>query len=106
MKRIEGFHYKRYILAHQGACEEIGELAQENQRRLTGVLEELLALCDGEYTLEELARRVQKARSARPAATNRALPRKTVRFIRRRISRSVSKASVVSRRMLATSAPH
>ena len=27
MKRIEGFPCKSYVLAHQGVCEEIGELA-------------------------------------------------------------------------------
>ena len=72
MKRIEGFHYKRYILAHQGVCEEIGELAQENQRRLTGVLEELLALCDGEYTLEELARRLAQAKNSHVGSVEKA----------------------------------
>ena len=55
MEEIPKLQYKAYVLAHQGVIgEEISQLAEENRRQLTKGLEEMLVLCRGENTLEEL----------------------------------------------------
>ena len=64
MEEIPMLQYKAYVLAHQGVIgEEISQLAEENRRQLTKGLEEMLDLCRGENTLEELARKAARAKN-------------------------------------------
>lgn len=62
MKELEQLPYHQYILAHQGISYEVKELARDNRQHLLKNLEELLDLCAGESTLEELTRRLAKAK--------------------------------------------
>lgn len=60
MEHLEAMPSGSYIMAHQGTAHEIGELARDNRRHLTGILKEMLELCDGEITLEQLTVRAAR----------------------------------------------
>ena len=63
MERISKLSYQAYILAHRAIVRgEIAPLAEQNRRQMRKGLEEMLDLCQGENTLEELARKVAQAK--------------------------------------------
>ena len=63
MERIPELSYQAYILAHRAIVRgEIASLAEQNRRQMKKGLKEMLDLCQGENTLEELARKVAQAK--------------------------------------------